>query len=115
LHAGPELAFPVYPKPAVFPPGSASVLALLVDPTPVAFSPGSASASVSQTLPSWSSLMKFCTASHVESGKQWVFAEVTSPPKRSRLPIHPQLEFDQKVLLTLAVLYRIHSPNVELL
>jgi hypothetical protein len=61
--------------------------------------------------------MKFCTASHIESGKQWVFAEVASPPKRSRLRIHPQLEFDQKVLLTgtLAVLYRIHSPNVELL
>jgi hypothetical protein len=40
--------------------------------------------------------MKFCTASHIESGKQWVFAEVASPPKRSRLPIHLQLELTRK-------------------
>jgi hypothetical protein len=53
LPAGPELAFPVDPTPAIFPPGSASPLAweldFLVDPTPVAFPPGSASALVSQT------------------------------------------------------------------
>jgi hypothetical protein len=47
-------------------------------------------------LPSWSSLMKFCNASHIESGKQWVFAEAASPPKRSRLPIHLQVELTGK-------------------
>jgi hypothetical protein len=59
--------------------------------------------------------MKFCTASHIESGKQWFFCRSRFSTEAVPSPHLSATGIDQKVLLTLAVLYRIHSPNVELL